>query len=166
MKSRVFLLATLLLPFLARAATAQSHECSHSAGVAERGDHVMGFDHEKTVHHFQLTKTGGSIEAEAKDAADAESRDQIRMHFTHIAKMFSEGDFNAPMLIHARVPPGVPEMKKRRQAIRYDVEETPNGARIVLTTKDSRAIAAIHDFLRFQIRDHETGDSTKVAIDE
>src|ERR1700730_5718298 len=114
MKSRVLLLATML-PFLARSATAQSHECSHSAGVAQRGDHVMGFDHEKTVHHFRLTKTGGSIEAEAKDSTDTESRDQIRMHFTHIAKMFSEGDFDAPMLIHARVPPGVPEMRKRRQ---------------------------------------------------
>ena len=158
MKSRVLLLAAIL-PFLARAATAQSHECSHSAGVDQRGDHVMGFDHEKTSHHFRLTKTGGSIEAEAKDAADAESLEQIRMHFAHIAKMFSEGDFEAPMLIHGTVPPGVPEMKKRRGAIRYGVEETPRGGRIVITTKDSQALAAIHDFLRFQIRDHRTGDS-------
>src|SRR6266567_3643991 len=158
MKSKVLLLATIL-PFLARAATAQSHECSHSAGVDRRGDHVMGFDHEKTLHHFRLTKTGGSIEAEAKDAADAESREQIRMHFVHIAKMFSEGDFEAPMLIHETVPPGVPEMKKRRGAIRYEVKETPRGGRIVITTKDSRTLAAIHDFLRFQIHDHRTGDS-------
>ena len=165
MKSRVLLLATLLLPSFAWAATAQSHECSHSADVARRGDHVMGFDHEKTVHHFRLTKTGGSIEAEAKDGIDTESRDQIRMHFAHIAKMFSEGDFEPPMLIHERVPPGVPEMKKRRQEIRYDVKESPNGGRIVITTKDSRALAAIHDFLRFQIRDHQTGDSLNVTAE-
>jgi hypothetical protein len=164
MKSRVLLLATLM-PFLVRAATAQSHESSPSPGVVQRGDHVMGFDHEKTVHHFRLTKTGGSIEAEAKDGADSKSREQIRMHFAHIAKMFSEGDFDAPMLIHARVPPGVPEMKKRRHAIRYEVEESPNGGRIVMTTKDSRARAAIHDFLRFQIRDHQTGDSLKVTAE-
>jgi len=158
MRSRVRLLATIL-PFLAGAATAQSHDSSHSAGVDKRGDHVMGFGHEKTVHHFRLTKTGGSIEAEAKDGTDTESREQIRMHFAHIAKMFSEGDFEAPMLIHGTVPPGVPEMKKRRGAIRYGVEETPRGGRIVITTKDSQALAAIHDFLRFQIRDHRTGDS-------
>ena len=32
---------------------------NHHAAVNERGDHVMGFDHEKTTHHFRLTKSGG-----------------------------------------------------------------------------------------------------------
>lgn len=162
-KPAPILLAILLVP--AALPAAQSHERSHGAGVAERGDRVMGFDHEKTVHHFRLTKTGGSIEAEARDAADSESREQIRMHFAHLAKMFSEGNFEAPMLIHERVPPGVPEMKKRRQRIRYDAEETPHGGRVVITTKDSKALAAIHDFLRFQIREHQTGDSVNVTAE-
>jgi hypothetical protein len=131
----------------------------HHQAVAERGNHVMGFDHAKTTHRFRLTRTGGVIEAQANNADDTDSRDQIRAHFGHIARMFSEGDFDAPMLIHDRVPPGVPEMKKRRAAIRYEVEQTPRGGRIVITTKDSRARSAVHEFLRFQIRDHQTGDS-------
>jgi hypothetical protein len=126
----------------------------------------MGFDHAKTTHHFRLTKSGGSIEVGANDPADTESRDQIRAHLGHIAKMFSEGNFEAPMLIHDRVPPGVPEMKKRKRAIHYEFEETPRGGRVVIATKDAKALAAVHDFLRFQIRDHETGDPMDVSREE
>src|SRR5712691_8131265 len=163
MKPIAFSLGTLLLTLLAQFVFAQTQDRSHAAGVAERGDHVMGFDHAKTTHHFRLTKTGGRIEVEANDADDTESRDQIRMHLGHIARMFSEGNFDAPMLIHDRVPPGVPEMKKRRGAIRYEVEETSRGGRIVISTKNPRARAAVHEFLRFQIRDHGTGDSVEVG---
>ena len=58
----------------------------------ERGDHVMGFDHTKTTHHFRLLSDGGSIEVSANSAQDTESRDQIRMHLGHIAKMFAAGN--------------------------------------------------------------------------
>ena len=122
----------------------------------------MGFDHAKTTHHFRLTKTGGAIEAEANDPADTDSRDQIRSHFAHIAKMFSEGDFEAPMLIHDRVPPGGPEMKKRRTAIQYEFRPSDRGGSIQITTKDRRAREAVHEFLRFQIHDHRTGDSERI----
>ena len=148
------------------AGAAQDHECEHAQGVAARGDHVMGFDHAKTTHHFRLSKQGGSIEVEANDPADEQSRDQIRMHLAHIAAMFGEGNFEAPMLIHDRVPPGVPDMTKQRSVIRYVFEKTARGGRVVITTSDARALAAVHDFLRFQIRDHETGDSTDVGADK
>ena len=150
---------------LAVAAAAQTAETTRAAGVPRRGDHVMGFDHTKTAHHFRLTRSGGRIEAEANDPADTSSRDQIRMHLTHIAKMFSEGDFDAPMLIHEKVPPGVPVMKELRASIQYRFEPTERGGRIVIGTKDARALAAIHEFLRFQIDDHKTGDSKKVVPD-
>src|ERR1043166_2260860 len=44
----------------------------------KRGDHVMGFDHTKTTHHFLLQEWGGSIEVTANSSDDVESRDQIR----------------------------------------------------------------------------------------
>ena len=31
----------------------------------KRGDHVMGFDHTRTTHHFLLQESGGSIEVTA-----------------------------------------------------------------------------------------------------
>jgi hypothetical protein len=79
--------------------------------------------------------------------------------------LFREGDFNAPMLIHARTPPGVPTMKKLRDEIQYRVEDLPNGARVRVSSVNPKAIAAIHDFLRFQIQDHRTGDSPEIAKD-
>ena len=139
----------------------QGHE-AHHAGVNERGDKVMGFSHEKTAHHFRLKPDGGVIEVETKDAADTASRDQIRTHLQHIAKKFAAGDFTAPMLIHAKTPLGVAVMKQRKAAIKYDVEETPQGARVRISTANAKARAAIHQFLRFQISDHQTGDSTEI----
>src|SRR5437773_8229355 len=59
--------------------------------MKKRGDHVMGFDHMKTTHHFRLVPEGGSIEITANSGEDLQSRDQIRMHLRHIAKMFAEG---------------------------------------------------------------------------
>jgi hypothetical protein len=135
----------------------------HHQGVVERGDHVMGFSHDKTTHHFRLYADGGAIEAEAIDSQDAASRDAIRSHFTHIAKMFAEGDFAAPMLIHVQNPPGTSEMKRLREAIQYKLENTEHGGRIRITTKNAKALQAVHTFLRFQIADHQTGDSTEVS---
>src|SRR5438876_419276 len=61
------------------------------AGVNERGDEAMGFDHASTTHHFRLLSDGGTIEVDADDPADTESRDRIRQHLTHIATLFADG---------------------------------------------------------------------------
>lgn len=149
--------------FHSQAQEKPSAEEPHHQGVVKRGDDVMGFSHEKTMHHFRLYPDGGGIEAEANDAKDTASRDQIRSHFEHIATMFGEGNFSAPMLIHAQNPPGTEAMRRLRSAIEYKVESTEKGARIRITTKDAEALRAVHEFLRFQIADHQTGDSTEVT---
>ena len=135
----------------------------HHQGVVERGDHVMGFSHDKATHHFLLYPDGGAIDVQANKADDAATLDEIRMHFGHIAKMFAAGDFSAPMLIHSQNPPGSQTMKRLREAIHYKLENTEHGARIRITTKNAAAVAAVHEFLRFQIKDHQTGDSTEVT---
>jgi hypothetical protein len=130
--------------------------------VDKRGDQVMGFSHEKTTHHFRLYADGGAIEVTANDSKDTASRDQIRMHLGHIAKMFAAGDFKAPMLIHDRVPPGVPAMQQAKDRIQYRYLESDRGATVRISTTDATALKAVHEFLRFQIADHRTGDSGKV----
>ena len=129
----------------------------------ERGDHVMGFDHTKTTHHFLLLSDGGAIEVGANSSQDTETRDQIRMHLGHIAKMFGAGNFKAPMLIHDQIPPGVPTMQKLKSEIRYKFEETEQGARIRISTNSPEALQAVYDFLRFQIKEHKTGDPLQVG---
>ena len=125
----------------------------------KRGDKHMGFDHMKTTHHFLLQAAGGSIEVTANSSDDVESSEQIRMHLKHIAMMFAEGNFNAPMLIHDQTPPGVPVMKELKGEIKYSFEEIDRGAAVRISTKNPAALKAIHDFLRFQIKEHKTGDS-------
>jgi hypothetical protein len=139
-----------------------SQEDQHHQGVVERGDQVMGFSHEKTSHHFRLYTDGGAIEADAIDAQDTASRDEIRAHFGHIVMMFAAGDFSSPMLIHKQNPPGTEEMKRLRNAIQYNLESTERGARVRITTKNPEALRAVHQFLRFQIADHQTGDAVEV----
>lgn len=138
-------------------------EKKHHASVNERGDHEMGFSHLATVHHFRLYEDGGAIEVEALDAADTTSRDQIREHLSHIAKVFAEGDFAKPEAVHDQSVPGTLAMARRKADISYKFESTERGGRVRLTTGSGEALAAIHEFLRFQIQDHRTGDSLEVA---
>lgn len=135
----------------------------HHHEVNERGDHVMGFWHEKTTHHFRLYEDGGAIEVTANDSKDIASRDQIRMHLGHIAGMFAAGNFEAPFLVHAMNPPGVAKMKELREKIEYKFADTDRGGRVRITTHDGAALKAVHDFLRFQIKDHQTGDSPEIS---
>ena len=143
------------------AAASQGHD-RHHADVNKRGDQVMGFDHLKTTHHFLLRPDGGVIQVEANDPKDSDSRDEIRRHLGHIAQLFANGDFTSPMLIHAQTPPGVPAMKRLKAEIKYRFEETTRGGRVRITTVNPDAIAGVHEFLRFQISDHATGDSGKI----
>ena len=143
---------------LAQCPMHEDHSKEHQAGVDARGDQAMGFDHTKTAHHFLIKDDGGVIQVTANDPKDTASRDQIRTHLSHIATMFSDGNFDIPMLIHDRVPPGVPVMKQQKQNITYRYEEMDLGGRVVLSSQNADAVAAIHEFLRFQIEDHRTGD--------
>jgi hypothetical protein len=132
------------------------------SAMNNRGDHVMGFDHDKTSHHFELTKTGGIIQVQAIDSTDSASRDHIRMHLQHISKAFAAGDFENPMEVHAEVPRGVPTMKKLKDKIEYRYESIVRGGRVVIRTDDADAQTAVHEYLQYQIREHKTGDSLEV----
>lgn len=158
MKTTVFLLTLTL----AAASGAQQSDPHHES-VNQHGDHVMGFSHEKTTHHFRLNADGGAIEVTANDPKDTESRDAIRMHLTHIAGMFAEGNFEAPMMIHGQVPPGVPVLQKLKSEVRYRFENIDRGGRVRISTRNADALEAVHEFLRFQIADHQTGDATAVG---
>jgi hypothetical protein len=139
------------------------YRSDHQHEVIKRGDQAMGFTHAKTTHHFRLFKDGGAVEVEANDPRDTASRDQIREHLTHIAAMFSAGNFESPMFTHGTTPPGVPTMAHLRDQIDYHYEETEKGAKVRITATNGQATDAIHAFLLFQIVDHQTGDSPDIA---
>jgi hypothetical protein len=166
MRVSIFILA-LTIPTLACSQSAtpstghdkhQETSDPHASGVDTRGDHAVGFSHNKSTHHFRLLPNGGAIEVTANDANDKVTRDEIRTHLSHIVQMFMNGNFQVPMFIHDIVPPGVPVMKSKRASITYVLEPMPTGGRLRITTTDTEALKAIHQFLTFQIDDHRTGD--------
>lgn len=150
----IFSVMVLTLP--ARAQDHAKHD--HGADTTSRGNSAMGFDADKTTHHFFQNSVGGTIQVTANDPADRASRDTIQTHLQHIAERFKAGDFDIPMFVHDQVPPGVPAMKRLKAEISYKYVAMDRGGRLEISTKNAEAIAAIHEFLRFQIVEHHTGD--------
>ena len=134
----------------------------HHVQVMENGEKAMGFSQVKTTHHFLLRMAGGVIRVDANDPTDTVNRDRIRTHLAGISKQFSEGIFTTPFAVHGQIPPGAPVMDELRNDIRYKYEETPNGAQVRISTKNAKALAAIHAFIKFQIEEHQTGDSKSI----
>ena len=127
-----------------------------------RGEQGMGFSQQKTTHHFFLSKDGGVIQVTANAGDDKVSVEQIRRHFDHISRAFQSGDFNIPMFVHDQTPPGVPAMIKLKDTIRYKYEQIESGARVLISSDNAEAVDAVHQFLRFQITEHKTGDVLEV----
>jgi hypothetical protein len=156
-----------LLVILPGVANAQQNPApdqdKRSEDVVKRGEHVMGFSQEATTHHFRLFKDGGEIAVTAKDPNDKASIEQIRIHLGHVVKMFSSGNFKAPMFIHDTNPPGTTTMTRLKEQIRYEFPETDLGARIRIVAPSPETTDAVHAFLLFQIVDHQTGDAPTIA---
>jgi hypothetical protein len=128
------------------------------AALKTRGGAAMGFDQDMAVHHFTLTGSGGAIQVEAVSASDEVTRAAAREHLRAIASAFAAGDFAAPRATHDETPPGVATLERLRKAIAYRFVETAQGGRVEIASSNRAAIAAIHDFLRYQITEHHTGD--------
>jgi hypothetical protein len=139
----------------------QQDHSKHKA-MEHRGNQGMGFDQQKTTHHFLLRKDGGAIQVTANEAADKSSTEEIQMHLRHISQAFQSGDFDIPMFVHDETPPGVETMKKLKDQIKYKYEPAKNGGYVVISSANAEAVTAIHEFLKFQITEHKTGDALEV----
>ena len=154
--TRPLLAVTLAsLAWVPVAAQAHDHDSAFHAMQA-RGSTGMGVDQYTSSHQFDPRPDGGRIALE-RDVDDSVGVAQIRRHLEGIARAFAAGDFRTPMLVHdtAEVP-GTRVMAARRDKIRYEFRPLPKGGEIRITTGDVEAIAAIHEFLAFQRREHRT----------
>jgi hypothetical protein len=136
-------------------------EMQKDEALKKRGALAMGFDQDAATHHFRLSATGGAIEVVANNRADAQTIAAIRGHLRTIATEFAAGQFEKPVQTHAEVPPGVAQMRSNRDKIAYRYDDLPLGGVVRLETKDGPALDAIHAFLRYQIREHGTGDDAR-----
>src|SRR6266508_440881 len=136
------------------------HE-QHMKAVDARHD-TLGMAHDRSSHRFRLFRDGGAIELRANDARDVATVSAIRKHLRKVAAAFAKNDFSTPAFVHGHAPDGVDTMKRRRDRIRYRYESVDGGGRIRVTTTDPDALAAVHDFMKFQVGEHGTNDSGEV----
>ena len=129
------------------------HEDSAFAAVQERGRRAMGVDQYTSFHRFEALPDGGRIELQ-RAPHDTAGVAVIRQHLREVAASFAAGDFTTPAFVHSRPVPGAGVMAARRRLISYEFRELPGGGEIRITTRDRRALKAIHEFLAFQRRDH------------
>jgi hypothetical protein len=110
-------------------------------------------DQYTSVHVFDALPDGGRIELQ-RTVADSTGVAQIRRHLRTIADAFAAGDFGTPAFVHAQNVPGTAVMAAKRSRIDYTVRDLPRGAELRITTRDSAAVAAVHEFMAFQRTDH------------
>jgi len=92
---------------------------AHHRDMLTRGAQAMGFDQERTVHHFLLYEDGGAIDVAVKEASDHANLHAIRQHLQEIAGLFKAGDFGKPALTHAQQVPGTADMTRLKDRITY-----------------------------------------------
>lgn len=119
----------------------------------ERGAVAMQVDQSRAIHHFDSLNDGGRIVLESTDG-DSVGIAGIRAHFRDIESAFRAGDFSIPMFVHGEPVPGTDVMAARKALISYTRTELPRGAELRMRTRDSAALAAIHEFLAFQRQAH------------
>jgi len=135
-------------------ASSRAHD-SAFAEVQRRGQVAMGVDQYTSAHTFEALPDGGRITLR-RDSLDPAGVAQIRSHMIEIAAAFRRGDFNLPGFVHDRPVPGTAIMAGRRLSISYVADTVPLGGSLRIHSADSVAVAAIHQFLAFQRRDHRS----------
>jgi len=138
-------------------------QMQRDADMNKRGAAAMGFDQEKVAHHFRLAADGGTIQVDVKDASDDVSRQAIRTHLQAIATAFADGQFDAPLITHAEMPPGASDLQRLKSTVTYAFGETKGGGMVRISTTNTDALDAIHRFLRYQITEHHTGDPLTIG---
>jgi hypothetical protein len=137
------------------AACQRSKESSSDfAAMQSRGAHVMGVDQYTAAHVFEDLPEGGRVVLDRDDPADTAAIATIRAHMGDIQAAFRAGDFTKPFQVHAQTVPGTTVMRERRAAIGYEAIDRPRGGEVRITSRDSAAVRAIHEFLAFQRAQH------------
>ncbi len=139
--------------------TAASGDASHGHDVDMRHDALTGFSHEVSRHSFRLFATGGAIELHADHADDAKTIAAIRTHLRSVAMSFEAADYSNSLFVHGHAGDGLDTMKRMKSDIHYRFEEVPDGARVLIVTTNPEALGAVHQFLKFQVVEHRTGNS-------
>lgn len=153
------MLPTVALIVLAVPLAAQTPKDTGFAALQRRGKMVMGVDQYTSMHRFDDLLDGGRIVL-TRSPLDTSGVRTIRAHLADIARAFAAGDFGHTMAVHQHELPGTAVMRERRAAIDYRVDTLPGGGAVRITTRDTTAVRAIHEFLAVQRGEHHAGGAT------
>jgi hypothetical protein len=133
----------------------QPTDSSYQAMQA-RGAQTMGVDQPTSTHRFESLPDGGRITL-VRNMPDSVGTARIRVHLHDMQRAFGVGDYSMPMFIHMKTVPGASVMAERHTLITYTETDLPTGGELRITTTDSAALDAVHQFLAFQRREHHAG---------
>ncbi|MEM5297696.1 aspartate carbamoyltransferase [Burkholderia sp. JPY481] len=122
--------------------------------VEQHGTEVMPFSLAATTHIFTKTADGGIQQVVTKHH-DPKQAAMIRGHLAMIARHFSEGDFNAPELIHGNDMPGLAVLRTAKPGeLTIHYHDLPDGGKIVYHADEPRLVMALHEWFDAQLFDH------------
>lgn len=150
--------AALLVAAVLVATPAMAQQPADTAyrAMQSRGQQTMGVDQTTSSHGFESLPDGGRIVL-VRNVDDSAGVARIRAHLHDMRRAFGAGDFSMPMFIHMKTVPGVAVMAARHSLITYTESDLPHGGALRITTTDSVALSAIHQFLAFQRTEHHAG---------
>ena len=126
---------------------------SDFAALQRRGETAMGVNQYTSAHVFESLPDGGRIVLQ-RQSDDSAGTARIRAHMSTIAEQFRRGEFAIPGFVHAQGVPGTDVMASHRTRISYTADTLPRGGQVRITTNDTAALAAVHEFLAFQRHEH------------
>lgn len=132
------------------------------AEALSRNSQLLGFDLTKTNQHFYLYKNGGAIDISAKNVDDVGSIAAVRRYLEKQEKLFAKGDVELQKQVYTQLPQSLLTMRKLKDEISFSYTATDEGGALRMFTINKDARQAIHDYLKSQIVDNQTGDPTNV----
>ena len=123
------------------------------------------YDRHRVVHHVYLYPDGGMMTLTVSDPSDAETRKAVRAFVQRVSQLMVMGDLTRLREQFGDAVPGldrIAEARRRKATITVRSSTPDEGSQIVFSTMDPVVLQALHEFLRFQITDLNTGDSPEL----
>jgi len=124
------------------------------AEVRARGQQVMPFDLNRTMHVFAKTAAGGVESVLIRSEADRAQLMLIRAHLRKEQRLFSHGDFRDPMATHGMQMPGLDTLRRQAALITITYHPLPRGAQLRYSTANLAVRDALHEWFDAQLMDH------------
>ncbi len=157
MKHRWFALIVGFSFLIASVAVAQTTPTAADANA--RLARVVGVIPDSIVLHYYLVKNGGVIEITTKQPDDTATANAIMKYLESQKDLFDKGKNDSDNDVHGQMPAGLLTMKKLKNDITFNAVRQDNGGVLRIFSVNEQARQAIHDYMKYEIAAHATGDS-------